>query len=84
MSNKRLANISLGLGILGLAYPIGPLLFAAIIAIVTGFVARSKMVRDGSRDGYGRAVWGIGLGIAALVIFVLYILVVTTAHDGSR
>ena len=82
VSEEKIANLkthplsftSLSLGILAwFSTPVAGL-FIAGAAIVCGFLARKKISESPKQfKGSSMAAWGIGLGIAALAIALLYL-----------
>jgi uncharacterized membrane protein len=80
-STNGLAIASLVLGLIGWTVCIG-----SIVAIVLGFVARSKIrASQGRQGGEGLALAGIILGFVGLAIFVLFVILSATlgSHNGQ-
>lgn len=71
-SGKATASLVLGIASLLFGWM---LLVTSILAIIFGAIALSEMKDDSKLTGRGQAMWGLGLGIATLVGWVVLFIV---------
>ena len=77
---SSLAIVSLVAGILGWTF--APII-GALVAIITGHMARSEIARsNGAIDGDGLAIGGLVLGYLSLVLAVLAVIVAILFFGG--
>jgi hypothetical protein len=73
-----------GLAIASLVFGVMPIIPVAgsILAIIFGASSRGKAKREGLRP-HPMSAWGIGLGIAALIITVIVVIALVASHSTS-
>lgn len=80
-SHNGKAVTSLVFGIIAIAFYFSLLgIISAAGAILLGIIARRGMAKSGNHKGTKKAGWGVGLGIAAIVIFSVHLILAVSAH----